>query len=386
MPENKKHHYVPLFYLKRFSLDGKAIDLFNWKSGAYVKKARLKTQCYRDYFYGTDLKVEHALGITEGAFARFLAVIDDCLLPPIYQSEGHALLLLHVLMQYGRTLYAAEALNEMVDDLAKHLLGPKARADGIDLSRLKIEMFKPASFVLSNVVQSLPLCQDLEYKLIINNTKEKFVVSDNPVALYNQLFSFRSTGGNTGLASKGLQIYFPLDSKKAMFFYDRDVYQVGRKSSCVVTLNNPQDVYELNTLQMCSALDNVYFMEAPENFEALHRKALPFRRDRKSNFRAYPQYENSLERRELVVNTAVDLRTNFNVSFIRLKRSAVQWRKQFQRMSAQPAVVVRDQRLCSDHREFIGKVRAGALEASEFDVFLADKYGVDDDYHAVDGG
>jgi len=66
--ENKKHHYVPLFYLKRFSPDGKSINLYNLRSTRTIYKAKLKNQCYSDYFYGKEPDIEHALAGLDGRF------------------------------------------------------------------------------------------------------------------------------------------------------------------------------------------------------------------------------------------------------------------------------------------------------------------------------
>src|ERR1700761_6954191 len=50
MPDNKKHHFVPKFYLTRFSDDGKSINAYVLKSSKKVLSANLANQCYRDYF------------------------------------------------------------------------------------------------------------------------------------------------------------------------------------------------------------------------------------------------------------------------------------------------------------------------------------------------
>jgi hypothetical protein len=66
MPDNKKHHYVPQLYLRRFSHDEKSVPTFIIKSSMVIPNAPIKTQCYRDYFYGQEPDFEHVLGIAEG--------------------------------------------------------------------------------------------------------------------------------------------------------------------------------------------------------------------------------------------------------------------------------------------------------------------------------
>jgi hypothetical protein len=96
--ENKKHHFVPRFYLKRFSSDGKSINLYNLKSSGAILRANLKNQCYRDYFYGRKLDVERALAGVEDEAANLFRQIDHygCLPPP--HSPEHVELLLHILI------------------------------------------------------------------------------------------------------------------------------------------------------------------------------------------------------------------------------------------------------------------------------------------------
>ncbi len=220
MPQNKKHHYVPRFYLKRFSHNGKSINLWNLPSRRKILSANLKSQCYRSYFYGKNLDVELALGEVEVGAAQIFRVIDQCCALPPHSSMDHKFLVLCVLMQHGRTVYTADVLNEMNDKLMKHLLAPRAKAKGIDLSKVKIGYKDVGRVSLGLAMQNYPILFDLDYKLLINETDVEFVTSDNPVVLYNQLFSFRTYISNTGLATKGLQIFFPISPRYTLLFFD----------------------------------------------------------------------------------------------------------------------------------------------------------------------
>lgn len=109
MPGNKKHHFVPRFYLKRFSADGRSINLYNLRSRRSVSRARLRNQCYRDYLYGKALTLEKAIAVTEDEVARILRRIDSSGAPPGFGTEDHFALIIHILMQFGRTSYSADA-------------------------------------------------------------------------------------------------------------------------------------------------------------------------------------------------------------------------------------------------------------------------------------
>ncbi len=374
MPDNKKHHFVPRFYLKRFSSDGRSISLLNIKNNMKIGSANLKNQCYKDYFYGQDLKVEKSLGIVENHAANILRLIDEYQTLPPYDSEDYIILVLYVLMQHSRTTYSVDVLNDMSDKLMKHLVGPKAAAEGIDLSKFTIGLKEPAQYSLGIVSQSYPLLLDLACKLILNATSTDFVTSDNPVVLYNQLLSFRNHGSNTGFTSKGLQIVFPISSKKLLIFYDHESYSVGRASEPFVNVTCLRDVYELNTLQMTSAYENVYFKNSEFDIEPLVRKASPFRRNKKSNMSIFPGEETESTRSEFIASSREDIRTNLVISFIRVKKSTKTWRTKFKKQKTQPAVVVRNREFVDEHDKFLKKVESGEYKYGDFFTYLSQRH------------
>src|SRR5262245_45861293 len=99
MPQNKEQHFVPRFYLKRFSKDKKSICLYNLKSKKKIVNANLKKQCYKDYFYGKELALENTLGSIETEVSKILSLIDSSeTLPPPETSE-YFYLILYILTQ-----------------------------------------------------------------------------------------------------------------------------------------------------------------------------------------------------------------------------------------------------------------------------------------------
>jgi Protein of unknown function (DUF4238) len=71
MPDKKNNHFVPRCHFKPFSLneEGKAINLYTSVKQLLVPKAPVKSQCARDYFYGTDGLLESELEQIEGSYA-----------------------------------------------------------------------------------------------------------------------------------------------------------------------------------------------------------------------------------------------------------------------------------------------------------------------------
>jgi Protein of unknown function (DUF4238) len=373
VPANKRHHYVPAFYLRRFSTDGNSINLYNVPSSGRVLRAKLRRQCYRNYFYGTDPTYERALAGAEAEIAELFREIDRRLdVPPPY-SDAHGALALHFAMQESRTRYAADAVDEMHDKLIQRLMGPTMAAKGIDLSRFTVGLKDPARVSMSIAIEAFPLLLDMAYKLLINRTPEEFVTSDNPVVSYNQLLSFRTFGSNCGLASKGLQMFLPLDPEKIIVLFDPIAYRVGRDHRNIVDVTSSQDVYALNTLQACAASDNVYFRGDALDTAALRRKAAPFLRDEKTKFHVFQKPSNNAERREeIIASSRADVRTNLSLSFLTLRKFAKRWRDDTRRRRTHPGAEVRNQGLLDAYKEFRQEVKKGNFKPSEFLRFAAD--------------
>ena len=373
MPQNKRQHYVPRFYLKRFSPDGKSINIWHLPGKQKIISASLRDQCYKDYFYSKELDVEKGLSINEEHMAYLLEVMEKrCVLPPPLSPE-HLAIILYITMQHGRTKFAADQVNEMHDQVFKHLHRQPLKLKGIDIDHFDITINDAPLFTLGMLVQCYPLLLDLAYKLLLNKTDVDFVTSDNPVVLYNQLLSFRKFGSNAGLAQKGLQIFLPISSKIALFFYDYDVYTVGKRHGLTVNVDLARDVYELNTLQMCSALNCVYFRDSKLDVNSLYRKASPFFRKKMATLKVFTGNQTKYEREELIGMSREDIRTNLTLSFLRPTKSARVWRKKFQQQRPQPDSILRNQEFFDVYKEFMSKVENGELEVGNFIQYLKDE-------------
>ena len=110
MSQEKKQHYVPLFYLRNFSSDGKRINLWNISSEKKRLSVGLKGQCQKNFFYGRDRVFEQILGdIEAGASTVLRDVIKDRKLPPQWH-KNYKDLMLYILIQHFRTQNSSEAL------------------------------------------------------------------------------------------------------------------------------------------------------------------------------------------------------------------------------------------------------------------------------------
>lgn len=377
MAEHKKHHFVPRFYLKLFSGNGRSINLFNIPSQRSVINGGLKNQCYRDYFYGKDLQTEKALSVIEGEMSRILnAVRSDCALPN-GKSEDRLTFLLHVLMQHTRTAYSIDAYDEQTDKLMKYLMAPKIKEMNLtaeQVANIKITHKDSARFALGIATPHYPLLIDLDWKILRATDAHAFITSDNPVVYYNQFFSFRKLGSNTGLGSKGLQIFFPVSPKHLVVLYDGKVYGVGSKKCNIVDVSDARDMEQLNRLQIVSALENIYFLDP--KYPALQEfgKSERYRRQQKSHMQVFPEEETKEHRKELLMMSREDVRTELELTFVRLLKPAKEWRRVFQTMNPQPATVVRNEQIMKDHEHFMEMVDAKRYRPGDFFKYVHEKY------------
>lgn len=310
--------------------------------------------------------MERAISGLEGEAAAVLRKIDQYQsLPPRFSAD-HVTLATHMVMQQARTEYEAEALNEINDAMVQRLMGPKMAAEGIDLSKFKVNLAEPGAFSVAIASRISPLALDLHYKLLADQTGEGFVTSDNPVVAYNQLLSFRTFGSNCGIAAKGLQLYFPIDPRKLIVFYDGAAYRVGSGDNIVVNVTSPADIYALNTLQVIGASANIYFQGEHLDTVALHRKAQPYFRTRKARVRVLKGEESASERSELLATSREDVRTNLSLTFMSLRTAMKKWREAVRRQRLQPAAEVRNPVLVGAFEEFEKDVREGRALPTDF--------------------
>ncbi|MBN3761150.1 DUF4238 domain-containing protein [Burkholderia sp. Ac-20365] len=369
MPDNKNHHYVPQLYLRRFSTDGKSVPTFVIRSQKVIPTAPIKNQCSRDYFYGHEPDFERALGVAENhasAIFKDIAANDRLPVDPAAMFD----LLLYVLAQCGRTSKEVARLNDMTDQTTRHIMRHWMEERGIDPDSITIGLRDAARFSTSMTLSLHPLLLDLDTRLLLNNTDEDFIAADDPVAEYNQFMTFRQYAPNLGYASKGLQLFFPIDSKRTLMYFDGDTYGLPGKHNSTVVLTDRRDVYGLNTLQMCAAESSVYFRNLGQDVGAIYRRASPYRDNGLNTFAAGPIEGHGPYQMQMISSTRGERNINLSLSFVRLRSAAKRWRDDYVRMSRRekyvPAVIVRNEQIVADFKEFSKLVKEGKYHHLQF--------------------
>jgi hypothetical protein len=267
MAKSKNQHFVPQFYFKKFSKDKKTICLFNLKNKKFIQSATIRGQCSKDYFYSKDTKIETEFSYLEGLGNNLISEVIKNKNLSCLNSEQRQNLKSHLLFQHGRTEYARESEEETANalfDMLKPNFEEYAKKQGLKISSEEIRNLKLKSNSKNSLficMMSGPLLFDLNIVLLENKTQTDFIFSDNPVIFYNSFFNSKTPAGTEGIASRGLQIYFPLNSKLALFIFDPQFYEIGKDE--IISLKKESDIQRLNGLQILFCNENVYF----ENFK-----------------------------------------------------------------------------------------------------------------------
>ena len=267
MSDNKSQHFVPRLYLKTFSLNknGKEISLFNVTNNFYVKNAKLKHQAQEDFFYGKDGVTENILQKIESQAAPILnKMILNSSIPKMYFDEFISFFNFSFLLAY-RTKNEGVELQEMLNNMFKLFTKNDPRMSKYEVSDLELRINHPGDLNVSLALQTVRGAYDLKIKLLYNTTNIKFIASDNPVIKYNQYLEKRNhLGGHTGVANKGLQLFFPISPEIMLVFYDEWAYKVGNKKDDSIELTNNEDIDKLNMLQLINCFKIAYFNEKVE--------------------------------------------------------------------------------------------------------------------------
>lgn len=376
MATNKKHHYVPRFYLRRFASDGRSLSLYNFGRGVAIKNANLKNQCYRDYMYGKDGLHESNLSKMEGALAELLRrILSADVLPPPWSPDHESLCVL-ALLQNARTAYSADSVNEFSDKMWKKVLEKDPRCEPEMLSKVRIVNTDPANFAIATMLRMYHLIMDLDYRLLLAHDKSEFITSDNPVVMYNQLMKSERSGSKTGLACKGLQIFFPLSPRHMLVFFDRTVYAYAPRETIVATVPTKEDMVQLNSLQAASALENVYFSTHLADIYRVVQHVKHLRRTSKTQVFTFPETQTATGTSQIIGSAREDVRTNLTLTFVKLLKPAKRWLEERKKPGLKQAVIVRNPEMVEDHKRFLTLVEAGQYAPTDFIPFLRKKYGI----------
>jgi len=329
MATRKRQHFIPKLYLKFFSCNGDetTIGLYNLDNNIFKEQVPLKPQAKEDYFYGDDGYLEEQLSKLENTAAPALHKVLATNSLPSRTDGSYFNVFAFTLILSHRTKDVAEEVKEMTDKMWREFMRYDDRFKDV-IDNYRIYPKYPAAMALIASAERIPLALDLKAKLLINATPTKFISSDNPVVKYNQFLEQRKhPGGNVGLLTKGLQVFFPLSPTHMLVYYDDWIYKIGDRRKDIVELTNTTDIDTLNYLQVLNCYDHLYFnRDIKENYiKHLVEKGSGQRLKEYTNLHKYDSYVDQDEQEHIFyMSHGYNLEVNLELSFITQTKKAKQ--------------------------------------------------------------
>lgn len=336
MPNYKRQHYVPQFYLRNFTTDDQ-IQIYNLKTKKY-NTMNCRNVCSRDYFYAQMPEMERSFSEMEGEGSRIISnIILENSLSNI-TTEDYCLLLYFICFQYARTPRVKQEAEQHFNGISNYLFRSfvdnnieNLKEKGIEKENLEgwsLDINGPIhAYAMKSIMEHGPfLIKDLKPILFVNCTSRDFITSDNPVVPYNSFFNNPSGSayGTNGLQSPGLQIFWPLDTKHMLVLYDRDFYNFNVVSNEYKEIYLDDDVDALNSLQFFNCSDNILFADRlqEENIRLLHSKYEDLVNKEYHSIDTIKKTKSNGQESEIVINYFKDIDYSLVLSFMYFNMNA----------------------------------------------------------------
>ena len=378
MTEYRNQHYIPQFYLRRFSSDGAGVYRYSLKKDI-TERSNIEKTCASFWFYApsptagefesvlSPLEAQHAELIQEILDTRGLAVISPWSKDPQHSYEKYLWLCQFILLTSTRTKLAKSEVEAVANFAFDIVMKPylkqseKVRARGIKpefIDGLRVSRDTANLEGMVGALVGATLISDLAVGLLINETKNPFITSDSPAVFYN--FLDLEDQNLLGWQSPGLMIFMPLSEKYALWLLGPEMYKPRvRALESIVSLTREQDVDELNRLQMLNADDYLIFSTADyhEYVSSRYEPLKGRRREKSVTSEKWSEFDVGDEHHEILRFGHARINYQPHLSFfrkdkLRVKQFVKNYEKAYQEHIAKfgrtrPAVVVRNEDLCS---------------------------------------
>jgi hypothetical protein len=224
----KLEHYVPRFYLRNFSIQGKEGFLYCFdKSKSHSFIVNVKNIASETYFYDTrqdvEQKTEKGLGQLEALFEAVITKLISSEDLAALTSKQRLLMSYFVVTQELRT----REHRAMLEDMHKQTLAelskrgvPKESLEKVELTKEQIKSWHISE--LSDVPDYANIVNTMKWILFVNRTSMPFWCSDHPVNRFNYIDA--RPYGNLGLLCRGIEIHCSLSPTISVSVCDPTAY------------------------------------------------------------------------------------------------------------------------------------------------------------------
>lgn len=333
MAEYKNQHIVPQNYLRGFSKDKETLYRYNIKNGEASLKSIKKT-CSSSYYYGKE-GLEQALGdeleskqapiLNKLIFSRKLEhlTIDE---------TGY--LLLFLTFQYWRTESARRLASKFIDTIMTENFRMFCQSNNNyskeEIDEIKIHANPQAShaFMMKTALENSYVISDLSRILLINESKNHFISSDNPVVFYN--YKMLKNQSTIGVTCSGLIIFCPLTENLLLLLVDQDLYDICADTPTTVIVNNEMDINSINKLQFFNCHENIFYSSESDlsYLKEIHLNIKDDITERKTILTKILSESSKEQDSEFIKITATDINYKIKLSFLKLnKRNNMKYKR-----------------------------------------------------------
>jgi hypothetical protein len=241
--------------------------------GKVVPAASIKDQASKSYFYG-DKDMEDRISKLENLFLPPLKKLKNTKTFDQLTIEETILIIQGIVFQRSRTLAARldqESTSQEWANMALEIalntsekLTKEDRARFKEILRAVPNMAEIQKIQMIEALKSANFIADLRMTVLKNRTSRPFIFGDAPVVYFNYFQIRIKNRGVLGMRNPGLQIYFPVSPRTAIFLYDANVYSPKINKASQIDVRQKSDIDSLNTLQIHNSASAIYFNSLDE--------------------------------------------------------------------------------------------------------------------------
>jgi len=291
MNKTKIQHYVPQVYLRYFASSDEKIYIFD-KKKLQTRFQHIKHAACQNYFYDidfdtlveeskdelgefTDEEIEEMKKIDEQYLEKFFSKTIEMSLPKFFdkilasfnfiqRDKYHKTQILTknqkfefsflISFQLLRTKEFRNTINQAYLTFIETLLKKfhNLSLEGVLMEiRKELESLHHAAFLMNNefIEQIANIINNYIWIFGINRTEIPFYTSDNPIVKNGH--ADKSFYGNAGLASKGVEIAYPINSKLILLIREKSYFSNFKDNNLkFYELNNKENIKYFNSLQV----------------------------------------------------------------------------------------------------------------------------------------
>lgn len=291
--ENKKQHFVPQIYLRRFSGEDKYIHAFDKESGKSYRAAIDRICCADNLYTVWDINYDDGglyatrdLGLEKDFFAKnieiqleasldyFLDLVrwwwsnrsEESIIPFSIKEKVAQVIVAQILRMPDMQDYNDELVQSMtgqISDVISQMSGKNRDSLLLELKMMQIEnRLNPTLSQFNNTFFNKDFFQSFSTTLAGNfwtllcSPGADFYTCDRPVNLCRHCEGVRPI--YFGFAEEGAEVSFTINSCLVLVIWDKQFFSEKEKEDGTCRIATPQEIAHVNTLRYITARRHVF--------------------------------------------------------------------------------------------------------------------------------